>query len=124
MKSAGAIPTAILTVVSALALGIFAGCENNSDVDSNNSSTNMPVFVLSPAGVTLGPTTNDVILEAVGGHPPFTWTVSDNSLGTISGDNGTARVVNYKRTPATVGANVVEARDDWGWTASTVIIQE
>lgn len=101
---------------------LLAGCENNSEVE-NQQSEETPEFMISPSNVAIGGGTNVVILTVVGGRPPFTWQVSDTALGTLSATGATVRVVNYHVVPsAGTGANTVQVRDVRGWTASSIII--
>ncbi|MBN1558013.1 MAG: hypothetical protein JW951_07695 [Lentisphaerae bacterium] len=107
------------------ALAVFAGCENNSDTDADNGE-GLPEFYIEPGAVTLGfaDTNTLVIFEAVGGNPPFTWSMSAPELGTLSGTGGTGRLVNYTRSGTTEGANTLAVQDSKFWTAHATVIQD
>ena len=101
-------------VTSALLAPLFllmAGCEEG-DLTGE-------VFRVEPSQVTLMEVDTTVVLQAVGGEEPFTWTVSDGSLGSVT---GSVRTVTYTRT-AKNGANTVQVTDNRQWMASALVIQ-
>lgn len=103
---------AILSIFTAM-LGFFiAGCEPNNDPGNG-------AFSIEPSSVTLSATDYTVALEAVGGNEPFSWTNSDNSLGSLS---GSGRIVTYSRTDKN-GESTVTVQDHRGWVASAAITQ-
>jgi hypothetical protein len=98
--------------VAAACLFAACGCEDNSSLEDAE-------FRIEPAEVTLSTNGTVVVLEAIGGNPPFTWRVTDPSRGTLSGEGA---IVTYTRN-AVEGANVVEVTDSLTWTASATIFQ-
>ena len=66
-----------------------------------------------------------ISLRVYGAEPPFTWSVSDPSMGTISGvvaGEGTdIDAANYTRVPGAYGRNTVIVDDNRGWRASCAI---
>ena len=91
---------------------VFVGCEDDDDGPKE--------FRVSPSSTTLRSANMSVVLKAVGGHLPVTWTVSDATLGAVTGDG---RMVTYTRTTA-LGANVVKVTDSNGSEASAAVVQE
>lgn len=112
MKRIHVLSVGLLASVAALAF-FFCGCEDNASTTTGGS------FSLSPDAITMSSSNNAVAIMAVGGHLPFTWSVSDSSLGRVSGSGQT---VTYTRVSSN-GVNVVTATDNLGWTASSVISQ-
>lgn len=64
-----------------LVIGIFAmtGCESDSDSSSSGGFSIRPSAVTIPAGVE-----TNIAFSVVGGTPPYRWSVTDLSLGTIT----------------------------------------
>ena len=60
-----------------------------------------------------------VELEAVGGNPPFQWTVADEETGTIVSSGRTAVYTAVSDT----GGNIVTVTDERYWTATVTILQ-
>ena len=105
----------LLLASGVIAIFVFitmTGCEE----DGANSGD---VFRIEPSEVTLSSDEGSTSLHVVGGTPPYTWSVSDTTLGTVA-SNGEA--VTYIRTKMT-GVNVVSVRDSKGWSASAHIYQ-
>lgn len=98
-----------------LAAGLWAwvGCES-SDSEGNEE------FHIDPADAVATESSPTVVLTAVGGYEPYTWSVSDSSLGTLTGGGES---VTYARTGGN-GANTVSVIDGHGWTASATISQQ
>ncbi|MBA4388501.1 MAG: hypothetical protein C0404_11005 [Verrucomicrobia bacterium] len=101
----------LLPLALAAIFSVQLGCDKGS--------TDGKEFRINPDKVTmyLGDTT--VAFGAVGGHEPFTWKVTDKTLGDISGGGAT---VTYTRTTKT-GNNELQITDSLGWTASAMITQ-
>jgi hypothetical protein len=99
--------TGLVGLLAAGVCWILAGCENNQSVAGSD-------FYIDPPNAVLTPDSPSVSLTAVGGHEPYTWTVTDSSLGTVTG-GGTD--VTYTRTGGN-GVNTVIVTDGLGWTAS------
>ena len=104
---------------------LAAGCENNSG-SGDAVNEDVPEFRIDPASVSMGVAdTNTVaVFEVIGGQGPFTWTVSDTTIGTLSGADSGGRFVNYTRTGTAEGANSIEVRDSNAWTAHAVVMQD
>lgn len=106
----------VLLGVTLLAAGALwhAGCEG-SDSDLDDQS-----FRVEPSRVTLSQTQTTVALRAVGGQAPYSWRVSDSTLGSVATNGPT---VTYRRT-AQNGVNTVQLSDGQGWTARAEITQQ
>lgn len=106
---------AISTVLffSAVAVFLLAGCEISSTEEG-------AVFRIEPSEITLTASNRTVVLQAVGGHFPFEWDVTDESMGSVSGEG---EIVTYTRGDAN-GANTVKAIDGQEWVATATIIQQ
>jgi len=94
----------------------FFGCE---DADDSNLEDTNASFTVQPANITLTASNTTAVFMAVGGHAPLTWSVSDQSLGSISGSGQT---VTYTRSDLN-GVNRIEVRDGLGWIAHAVVQQ-
>ena len=103
-----------LVSLAALAVFIPLGCEEDTD-DLKGES-----FYISPNAVTMSAKEKTASLKAVGGLEPLTWSVSDVTLGNVSGEG---QIVNYTRTDVN-GVNKVRVKDSRGWTAAAVIKQQ
>lgn len=102
-----------LTVLSLVLLSVFwSGCEDDS--------LGGAVFYVAPNLVTLAESGETVIFEAVGGSEPLAWKVTDDTMGTLTGDG---RTVTYTRSDKP-GANSIRVEDDNHWTASATVIQD
>jgi hypothetical protein len=99
--------------VAALVI-LVSGCE------SGDNGTKNAEFSINPSNATLPDTSTTVVLQAVGGHIPLVWQVSDSSLGTLSGDGQT---VTYTRIAGKYGVNLVTVTDSMAWTATATISQ-
>jgi len=105
----------LLVPVVAICLGLLlsVGCDDDSSLDNQS-------IRIDPQSVTLGKVDTTIALTVAGGHAPFEWTVSDDTLGTVGSDS---RTVTYTRTDVN-GANTVTVTDNQTWTAQAVIIQQ
>jgi len=92
---------------------LITACENDDD-DLSNAQ-----FYVQPAQVTLTVPQQSVVFQAVGGHAPFTWSVSDTNLGAVS---GSGPVVTYISTTS-LGANTVQVTDSRAWSASAIVVR-
>ena len=72
--------TRLLSVLL-FSLAFASGCEHDGGATSTDQ------FSITPATAELTPG-DTVVLTAVGGHSPFTWTVDDSTAGEISSTNG------------------------------------
>lgn len=102
-------------VAGFLAAGLWAwvGCDNSD-------STADADFYVDPADAVATVSSPTVVLTAVGGLEPYTWTVSDSTLGAVT---GSGPAVTYTRTGGN-GVNTVTVTDERGWTASATISQQ
>lgn len=105
---------ATLTRVSVVAILplLPLGCNKDEDIPAD-------AFRVTPASANLAKSGDSVVLQAVGGLEPMTWTLSatNSAMGTIS---GSGRMVTFTRGTAS-GANTVQVMDDRSWTAATVL---
>ncbi len=101
-----------LTVLALAATMALSGCDDDSGVRGRS-------FTIDPGRATLSFESKTLILRAVGGEPPYVWSVSDPTLGAVSSDSHT---VTYTRTPL-VGVNTVRVVDGQGWKAEMVVYQ-
>ncbi|OQA29617.1 MAG: putative enoyl-CoA hydratase echA8 [Verrucomicrobia bacterium ADurb.Bin345] len=63
------------------------------------------------------------VLTASGGTPPYTWTVSDNALGSLADGVDTGQSVVYVASTLGSGDNSVRCEDSSGQSVSVVIMQ-
>jgi hypothetical protein len=99
--------------VSALcAAALLAGC---SEDDLSGEE-----FRIEPASVVMDSDDTARSFTVIGGVEPLTWSVTDESLGVVSGGG---RTVTYTRTSAN-GVNVVKVRDSRTWEASATVNQK
>ncbi len=99
-------------VLAAMALLALTGCDDGADSGD--------VFRIDPSKVTLSKSETSVAFGAVGGVEPLTWTVTDATLGTVS---GSGRAATYARKTAN-GINTVQVTDSQGWLASSYVTQQ
>lgn len=86
----------------------------------NKGSTDGDGFSIDPDSVTLYPSDTTAAFTVQGGHEPFSWAVSDKTLGTISGGGIT---VTYTRVASKEGVNDITVTDGLGWSATASVIQ-
>jgi len=103
---------AACVVLCGTGIWFMTGCDE--------SGTHGDEFRVHPASVTLYTDDETVVLQAIGGHRPLEWTVSDDTVGTVSGSGQT---VTYTRAEKN-GVNRVTVTDSQQWTASATIVQE
>jgi len=98
---------------------LISGCEE----DGSSTSAENTVLKIYPAAVYLNATkTSAVQLTAIGGngsYTNYTWSVSTNSLGTISGSGETALYQNTTNT----GYNTVRVADSSGNAGTATVTQ-
>lgn len=117
------LPVVLLALLTVGIVWLTTGCEdNNSDTQSTPSTA--AEFRLNPSGHSMGVGETQVVLTVVGGLTPFTWSLSAPAMGTLSGNTGTSRTVNYTATAGQTGVNTIQVQDSRGWIASAVIVQE
>ena len=103
----------LLIAVPIAALFITPGCENDNDSEPTGGP-----LTIEPHSVTAYQA--GVVFQAVGGNPPFMWSVADPALGTIRYMRG--RAAGYTRT-SEAGVNLVQVTDDEQWSATATVIQ-
>lgn len=108
-------------VSCALALLIAGGCEDNAKNDTFNHADPVAGLSISPASASIGLGITVATFTASGGTPPYRWSVSDSSLGSVPATG--VGTVTYNRTGATLGVNVISVADQNNWTAQAVINQ-
>lgn len=67
-----------LLIVSVVGIFAMTGCESNNDSSSSDGFSIRPSSVTIPTGVE-----TNIAFSVVGGTPPYTWSVTDSTLGTI-----------------------------------------
>lgn len=102
----------IIIPVSSLLL-VICGCEDDG-------GTTNAEFYINPSSATLASNETTVVLQAVGGHNPLSWSVSDASKGSVSSNGQT---VTYTRVAGKYGINIVTVTDSMSWTADATISQ-
>ena len=104
----------VMSMVVAAAGAVFLfGCDDDSSLSDQS-------FRIDPGEVVLGQADTTLALTVVGGEPPFSWAVGNETLGQVTTDS---RTVHYTRTTQN-GVNTVTVTDDQGWTAQAVITQQ
>jgi len=63
-----------------------------------------------------------VVLTLSGGNEPFTATVSDATLGSITPTQTTARSFNYRPSPTVRGVNTIRITDRNGNAATATVV--
>lgn len=109
VAACGLIPAALLLVF---------GCEDNAAQDTvGTPPPAVAALRISPASKTIYPSNTVANFRVVGGTPPYRWSVSDTSMGTVPDVNASA--VAYTRAAGKYGINVVSVFDknDWGAVA-------
>lgn len=111
----------ICTVTCGLILFFAAGCEDNTVPDTLNHADPVGALTISPSSVMIGADETFAVFTANGGTPPYSWSVSDSTLGSVPQTD--ASTVTYTRTGTTLGANTVRVVDRNSWVASAVVSQ-
>jgi len=112
-------------VIYAVTCGILlllTGCEDNSEPDTLNEFPDVAALTISPSSATIGAGDTYAVFTAEGGTAPFSWRISDTSLGSIP-QGVTAQTITYTRSGTTLGANTITVFDGNGWGASALINQ-
>ncbi|MFH0881329.1 MAG: hypothetical protein V2A34_16580 [Lentisphaerota bacterium] len=108
-----------LLVAAALLFYLQAGCEDNSEPDSWGQADSSGPLKVTPASVDLMDETAS--FTAQGGAGPYSWKVSDATLGQITETRDNRAT--YTRAASGTGINLISASDSHGRTASAVINQ-
>jgi len=108
-------------IFAILLLLVTVGCENNSEPDDFGERPDTGPLTVSPGSATMN--TNDIFVafSVSGGTSPYRWSVSDDSLGSISNDR--SPVITYSKTTGKYGVNVVTVEDKQDWTAVVLVTQ-
>ena len=108
----------VILLVSAWALGtLIVGCEKASP-----PATTPPVTI-SPSSVSLTASTPSATLfDATGGDGIYTWTLSNNGLGSVVNQNDNTEAT--YQSHAVVGTNTLTVTDSTGLSAAATITQE
>lgn len=106
-----------------LAFGLAACEENSKNTEDGEGEAPEVFFRIDPQQATIGSNTLVVTFTAYDGQPPYEWTLSDGTLGSLSASGGLSAVVNYTPAAGQTGANTLRVTDANGWSASAVIEQ-
>lgn len=100
------------------------GCENHDVREYRRELDEVPVEVMAivPEIIHLGTNTTHAVLEVTGGAPPFSWTMSDPTLGFLSGTNSTSRFVNYESFSTNRAVNSLRVEDSRQASATALIV--
>jgi hypothetical protein len=98
------------------------GCEDNAMPRRENSLPAPGALVVNPSSITLASTNTYAVFSVTGGTPPYRWSLSDSSLGSIP--DTTASSITYTRTASALGVNILSVVDYNRWSASATIYQE
>lgn len=120
----------LLAAAIAVAMFLLPGCENNNDTQSATNNTDGMAIV--PASAHLSASQSQYSFTVEGGIPPYTWEVSDTSIGTISADSIQTHMATYSRTGSASGINSIRATDSHNtnanqnasWSAVATIVQD
>lgn len=112
-------------LLTGLALAIAAGCESNSDVEHDATDDGVIRFALTPSAVHLGTNATQAVFRVVDGRGPYTWSVSDASLGGFAVAVTDDPVNTYTRKTATTdGVQTAKVQDRRTWRASASVVQD
>jgi len=112
----------VLSAILAAFMAFFTGCEDNNDPYDYNVVPTVGKLTLTPSSVTLTDLGTYAVLTAAGGVGPYSWSVSDSTLGTVP-TTAHGNTITYTRISGVYGANLVIVVDDNGWSAQAVITQ-
>jgi len=113
-------PTSCLALVFAATALMLAGCEDNTDVQPGRDSP-AETFRLHPASINIGTNLTPVVIQVIGGAPPFRWEMSDPTRGTLTGTNGFSRFANYAPLTTDRAVNTIRIRDSNQWRSTALI---
>lgn len=80
-------------------------------------------LVVEPPSASMEASDTSIGFTAVGGSPPYTWTVATPSLGTVSYSASSSYACSYTRVAGAEGQNIVIVRDSEGNTQSAIVTQ-
>ncbi len=81
------------------------------------------IMTIYPASVDLIGAAYYASFSVSGGTPPYSWTVGNVGMGTISYSSGTTHIAGYTAVPGSYGVNVVTVMDSQGQSASATVTQ-
>lgn len=90
----------------------------NEGVATVNQGSDSYALTLAASPSSLSAGTNSCTVTVTGGYPPYRWSVSDSSLGRISGSGSSVMYTSLK-----AGSNAIICRDEYGVSASITITQ-
>jgi len=109
-------------LVGIIGFALLAGCEDNGEPDDYNTADPISALSVNPSSKILYAGDDHAIFSAEGGSSPYSWSISDTSLGSIP--STTASTITYTRSGTTVGANVITLIDSNGWSAEAIVTQK
>lgn len=80
-------------------------------------------MTLTPVGLDMLSTVTSAGFAVSGGTPPYTWSVANPALGTVTYSSGSSYEASYTRVSGAAGVNVITVTDAEGRTASATITQ-
>ncbi|MFO7871185.1 MAG: hypothetical protein R6V03_07105 [Kiritimatiellia bacterium] len=118
MATGRMIAAAVLGITAVFCAGLFSGCEGDRDVVEPLSEN----LRISPTEATVGSSPPEsVLFTASGGTSPYTWGISDSTIGDIStSENNTI----YASTEGETGVNVITVTDSELNAVSATITQQ
>ena len=113
----------IRPLLAVLLLSLAAGCENGSSPNSagdpgTDANSNVTI---SPSAARLD-TSGKATLTVNGGEAPFSWSVSNPSLGSVTSPSPNSRTATYRRSGLGSGVNTVTVRDNLADTGTASIV--
>ena len=106
----------------AVLVAAASGCDINSSVAGDEDSDGGGDFFITPKSVSLGFDESQATFSVTGGDMPLEWSLSDESLGSLSATDG--RIANYSRAGVSEGVNEIKVVDVIGRTARAVVVQD
>lgn len=113
----------IRTLASILLFTLAAGCENGSSPNKAGDPGTDPnaSVTISPSAARLD-ASGEAQLTVNGGEAPFTWSVSNPGLGSVTSPSPNSRTATYRRSGLGSGVNTVTVRDNLAETGRASIV--
>lgn len=113
-----------LVIAMALFTGLiqFGGCDGSFEQGPLVPRVEIAELTIQPAIINMSSSGTIEVLEASGGTPPYEWSVSDESLGSVPVTG--ASDVTYTRISNAVGVNVISVVDANLWHAEAKVYQK
>ena len=104
-------------------LSMAAGCENGSSPNRAGDPGTDPNanVTISPSAARLD-ASGQAQLTVNGGEPPFSWSVSNPGLGSVTSPSPNSRTATYQRSGLGSGVNTVTVRDNLSDTGTAAIV--